>query len=146
MRQSMFARSNLLGCMSILISGGASGLGVSADRPWLQALEAEEEFEIVSVVSHVDSLTLARTNLMSDFPLKVKMLGFTGAKPKEWTNLKRVKLLHNHVVDLPPDKIVFVLDFFDVAWLAGLCCHTSTTRRPRALQSRPPLRTPLAQR
>ncbi|CAE8639279.1 unnamed protein product, partial [Polarella glacialis] len=85
--------------------------------PWLRAMDATEEFEVVSIVSHLDSFSFMRTNMLADFPLKVKMLGLEGNEREKWTNLRKLTLLHEYVSGLPPEKVVFVLDFFDMVWL-----------------------------
>lgn len=86
--------------------------------PWQAAFDAAGEFEVVSAVSHLGPASLMRTNLLSDFPLRVRMLGLAdGQGGQDWINLRKLSLLHGHVASLPPEKVVFVVDLFDVVWL-----------------------------
>eukprot|EP00434_Breviolum_minutum_P009327 symbB.v1.2.008220.t1/scaffold497.1/size195672/2 len=90
--------------------GGSSSAGV-----WQDAMKSTESFEVISFVTALDPIALMRTNLLERFPLKVTLLGLQ-AQSKPWSNLRKVELLHQHVAKLPPDKVVFAIDFFDVMW------------------------------
>jgi len=82
---------------------------------WQDAMKSTESFEVISFVTALDPIALMRTNLLERFPLKVTLLGLQ-AQSKPWSNLRKVELLHQHVAKLPPDKVVFAIDFFDVMW------------------------------
>ncbi|CAK8994967.1 unnamed protein product [Durusdinium trenchii] len=83
---------------------------------WQEAMKSSEDFEVISFVTALDPTALMRTNLLESFPLKVTLLGLEPEK-KPWTNLRKLQLLHQHVAKLPPEKVVFAIDFFDVVWL-----------------------------
>eukprot|EP00913_Durusdinium_trenchii_P020791 g19531.t1 len=80
---------------------------------WQEAMKSSEDFEVISFVTALDPTALMRTNLLESFPLKVTLLGLEPEK-KPWTNLRKLQLLHQHVAKLPPEKVVFAIDFFDV--------------------------------
>jgi len=90
----------------------------AVEGPWLSALGASENFEVVSLASHFDLGLLNRSNLLTEFPLKVRILGPERAELAAlWRNVYKLELLHGHVSQLPPEKVVIVLDLFDVVWL-----------------------------
>lgn len=105
--------------LAVAIVHGAS-LTPDLKTPWLQGISSSNQFEVVSIVTHLDGLSFMRTNLLTSFPLKVHMLGLERGYQANWSNVQKLFLLHEYVAGLPPDKIVFVLDFFDVVWL---CCR-----------------------
>jgi len=49
--------------------------------------------------------------------------------PGGWKNLHKVGMLREYVADLPPDRIVMVLDYFDVVWLGCSRNFAETFRR-----------------
>ncbi|CAL1142800.1 unnamed protein product [Cladocopium goreaui] len=94
---------------------------------WQDAMRTTEDFEamtgssnaqVISFVTAIDPFALTRTNLLEKFPLKAAMVTLLGleAQTKAWSNLRKVELLHQHVALLPPQKVVFAIDFFDVMW------------------------------
>lgn len=108
----------ICGLLVVAAQGSADGGSL---KPWQQALHAAEEFEVVSVVDRLDAMSLMRTNLLGAFPLKVHLLGLEPSLAQgKWVNLRKLMLLHDHVLHLPAGKIVFFIDFFDVVWLH---CH-----------------------
>eukprot|EP00439_Symbiodinium_sp_Y106_P003097 s50_g1.t1 len=98
-----------------LLHDAASAAAQAA--PWNQAMASMEEFEVVSFVTSLNPTALMRTNLLPQFPLKVTLLGLEPEGSRQWKNLRKVELLHQHVASLPPSKVVIAIDFFDVVWL-----------------------------
>jgi len=52
---------------------------------------------------------------LQEFPFKVRFLGLGDTRP--WQTLRKLELLHEYAASISPEKILFVLDFFDVVWL-----------------------------
>lgn len=103
------------GAIGIVVAVWLGVVGAEVVSPWLTALDAVQDFEIVSIADRIDSGVLNRSNLLSEFPLKVRILGL-GQTQSTWRNLNKLTLLAEYISQLPSHKIVMVLDLFDVVW------------------------------
>merc|ERR1712157_276367 len=75
---------------------------------WSTALHATNNFEFVSVATRPDIVSLA-DQLLSDFPLKVQILGLgtvmDGSTPETSNEHRRLALLSDYLADMPERKI-----------------------------------------
>eukprot|EP00933_Yihiella_yeosuensis_P029616 TRINITY_DN23234_c0_g1_i1.p1 TRINITY_DN23234_c0_g1~~TRINITY_DN23234_c0_g1_i1.p1 ORF type:complete len:347 (-),score=45.67 TRINITY_DN23234_c0_g1_i1:206-1246(-) len=108
-------RLTLLAISSACLSDLWGSDGAQETGLWLKAIEISKEFEVVSAVSHIDELSQKRSNLLNDFPLGIRLLGLKGKS--NWKNLDKISLIHEYASVQPPEKVLFVLDLYDVSWL-----------------------------
>jgi len=62
-------------------------------QSWTSALGAAQDFEFIAVATHLDTISLSRTNLLSEFPLKVQILGLGTNTGQTHTTYNELKII-----------------------------------------------------